>query len=44
MRLPFMFALSYGLQFASITAVLVHTILYEGWKENLFEYYYNILV
>ncbi len=29
-RLPFLFAVSYGASFAALTAVLVHTLLYEG--------------
>ncbi len=31
-RLSFLFALSYGIHFAGITAILVHTVLYDGKK------------
>jgi hypothetical protein len=29
-RLSFLFAFAYGIHFAAITAILVHTILYDG--------------
>ncbi len=34
MRLPFLLAISYGIQFAAITAILIHTLLYDGERWN----------
>ena len=32
MHLPFLLIVSYGIQFAALTAILVHTLLYDGEK------------